>query len=77
MFEKPYVHRIYGKISEKTPENLKKVIIPIVYSIFEKFYDLLGLKWYSCDFMGIQCRTCKRIKICNEMFEIYLMIVWF
>jgi len=76
MFEKTWFARFHDKISQKIPENIKRALIHVLYAIFEKFYDLLELKWYSCDLKGIQCLSCKRAKICDAMLKIYLLIVW-
>jgi hypothetical protein len=76
MFQNLWFARFYNKISQKIPENIKRALIQVLYAIFEKFYDLLELKWYSCDLKGIQCLSCKRAKICDVMLKIYLLIIW-
>jgi len=76
MFQYLYFEEFYNKIRQKIPENIKRALIQVLYAIFEKFYDLLELKWYRCDFEGIQCSSCKRAEICDIMLKIYLLIVW-
>jgi len=54
------------------PENIRIATSLVLYTIFEKFYNLFGLDWHNA---GMRCQTCKCSKICDVMLKIYFLII--